>query len=261
MKTTYHLTTELGECLNKYSNFVQSLIDSGEINDIRPHGSKFYKEGRAEYAASKECLMSMNHKREVGYPPDSRGIDFLQDKAFKAVEHGDMPFDLYKKIKDAGDELDDWMDRNVGFRNPALKMYYPEDGYIAWHHNGNANGYNILFTWKSPSCKQDSYWTHVDPTGRTDIIPEPDKIVRIPDPVGWHCKTGYYGKTNFDTVSGTATSDEPDRVLWHAAYGGPRITLGYIVYDEDLWLDIIDELGEWDSRNAQEAISSFSGPA
>jgi hypothetical protein len=194
--------------------------------------------------------MSLDHKKEVGYPPDSRGVDFLQEKAYRCMEMGDMSFDTYKKVKAAGDELDDWMDRNVGFRNPALKMYYPEDGYIAWHHNGNANGYNILFTYKFPDCNQKSYWRHVDPTGNKTEIPDPKKIVTIEDVPGWHCKTGYYGR-----------KEEPERLLWHSAFGGPRITLGFIVYDERMWLDVLDELADWDDRNVVDTIHEFSGPS
>ena len=30
--------------------------------------------------------------------------------------------------------------------------------------------------------------------------------------------------------------------MWHSAFGGPRITLGWVVFDENIWADIVDEL-------------------
>jgi hypothetical protein len=30
--------------------------------------------------------------------------------------------------------------------------------------------------------------------------------------------------------------------MWHAAFGGPRITLGFVVKDPAVWDDIVDEL-------------------
>ena len=30
--------------------------------------------------------------------------------------------------------------------------------------------------------------------------------------------------------------------MWHAAFGGPRITLGWVVFDQNIWDDIVEEL-------------------
>ena len=41
--------------------------------------------------------------------------------------------------------------------------------------------------------------------------------------------------------------------MWHAAYGGPRITLGWVVIDEHIWEDIIEELTSEEVAQGKEA--------
>ena len=62
------------------------------------------------------------------------------------------------------------------------------------------------------------------------------------DVPGWHCKLGYYG-----------AKDEHNKIMWHAAYGGPRITLGWVVRDENIWEDIIEELTSEEKAQGLEA--------
>ena len=63
-------------------------------------------------------------------------------------------------------------------------------------------------------------------------MPNPDeKLVHLQDKDGWHCKLGYYGE-----------KQEHNRIMWHSAYGGPRITLGFVVFDEHIWEDIVEEI-------------------
>ena len=73
-------------------------------------------------------------------------------------------------------------------------MYYPKDGYIAWHTNWNVPGFNCLFTWNPTG---EGYWRHLDSTNEKpgSIMADPDtKLVHMQDPVGWHSKLGYYGR-------------------------------------------------------------------
>ena len=65
-------------------------------------------------------------------------------------------------------------------------------------------------------------------------MPDPEtKLVHLQDKDGWHCKLGYYGK-----------KEEHNKIMWHSAYGGPRITLGFVVFDEAIWEDIVEQLTE-----------------
>jgi hypothetical protein len=132
-------------------------------------------------------------------------------------------------------EKSQWLDKQLGgilsVRFCALKMWYPKDGYIAWHNNWNVPGYNILFTYSDTG---NGYWRNINPAGSTGKINKPikDNLVHIPDVPGWHMKTGYYGK-----------KEEHEKIMWHSAYAGePRLTLGYVVYNEDLWKMMIEEI-------------------
>ena len=85
----------------------------------------------------------------------------------------------------------------------------------------------------------DGYWRHLDSSTEKEgsVIPDIDtKLVHLQDPPGWHCKLGYYGEKK-----------EHDEIMWHSAYGGPRITLGWVVFDQNIWDDIVEELTELES--------------
>ena len=114
-------------------------------------------------------------------------------------------------------------------------MWYPQNGYISWHTNWNVPGFNVLFTYNSGK-EGDGYWRHVDPTGSDSPVPNlgenDENVIHIPDAPGWSCKTGYYGK-----------KDEHEKIIWHTAFSNvPRITIGYVVFDENLWKNTIEEI-------------------
>ena len=65
------------------------------------------------------------------------------------------------------------------------------------------------------------------------------------------CKTGYYGKKH-----------EHDKIIWHTAYSNePRMTLGYVVHDKQLWMDVVEEIaGEpliWPLKPYDERLYQF----
>lgn len=113
------------------------------------------------------------------------------------VEHGKFVYDGTDKLELIEEserliaELCSWS----GAQSRALTAIYPPGGFISWHNNANAWGYNVLFTW---SQEGDGQWEHIEPTTGEHII--------IPDVKGWQCKFGYYGHYG-----------EPDKVLYHAA--------------------------------------------
>jgi hypothetical protein len=243
MRKILKIDTEVLNYLNEYKDFVlQNRPDKLVPNWPLPKG-KFKKENRSEYSTSLECLKSMPHDTHDGYPPDSYGYDLNELTISKMIQHDGHKFSPEeRKNLDLYIEKSRWVDENIGhaigFRDSALKMFYPEDGYIAWHTNWNAAGYNCLFTWSDGS----GYWRHINPEGSNSPRPnlgqnieewsqDNPNWVHIQDEPGWHCKIGYYGK-----------KDEHERIVWHSAYGGPRITLGFIVYDKNIWDDIVEEL-------------------
>jgi len=236
MKQILTLNTDLLEILNKYSNFISENRPDKNLPNWPNLKGKFYREGRPEFSTSLECLKSMPHDEHNGFPPDSYGYDLNEPTLKRTLElEGDRFTPEEKKWMqtyiEKSQELDDELGTYIGYKFCALKMFYPEDGYIAWHTNWNVPGFNCLFTW-NPTGQ--GYWRNLDSTQEKEgsILPDPDtKLVHMDDPVGWHCKLGYYGK-----------KEEHDKIMWHSAFGGPRITLGWVVFDQNIWDDIVDEL-------------------
>ena len=143
-------------------------------------------------------------KKHDGFPASSMSYNMGNDSAeqVKSQEH----FDIVQGIKrDLITEL--------GVRYNALFSIYPPGGYISWHNNQNAPGYNVLMTW---SENGDGYWEHYDPLRK--------EIVRINDVPGWRCKYGYYGSY----IEGM------DKVLYHAAATNCwRMTVAFVFNSDE----------------------------
>jgi len=233
MRQVLTLPTDLLKLLDEYRDFVLTNRPDKYLPNWKTKG-KFMSEGRPEFATSVECLKSMPHDTHDGFPPDSYGYDLNTPTLQRTLEHetnlGAEEREMIHKYIEMSDRLDDTLGAYIGYKFCALKMFYPEDGYIAWHTNWNVPGYNCLFTWSDGT----GYWRHLDSSEEKEgsIIPDPDaKLVHLQDKDGWHCKLGYYGR-----------KDEHNRITWHSAYGGPRITLGFVVFDENIWDDIVEEI-------------------
>lgn len=174
---------EFLELLNEYSNFVESI----DISKV----SNYPKEGDADWYTSQDyCKQIMYKGREhQGYPESSVGFE-VRSEHFR---YDDLDAQLELGAK--GERLVDEVCMFLGAHRKALSMVYPPGGYIGWHNNANAHGYNIIFTW---SKEGDGQWEHIDPVTREHVV--------IPDVKGWQCKYGYYG-----------SYDDYDSVLYHAA--------------------------------------------
>jgi len=257
MTPIYDIQPDILELLNEWQRYVFDL-DLDYFMSRKGKGGKFFQEGRSEYSCSMECLRNFvadgGGDRHDGFPPDAHGYDFNQMATW--IKHDDVDIKLAREVM----EKSQWLDKELGglinSRFCALKIYYPKNGYIAWHTNHNVPGYNLLFTYNHTG---DGYWRHIDPEGSTGIIndiSDDSKLVHIPDVKGWHLKTGYYGK-----------SSEHEQVMWHAAVGGPRITLGYVIFDKKMWQMMIEEisgkeqvwpLAKWDPDSIPDA--GYIGP-
>lgn len=189
--------------------------------------NKFFSEGRPAHAASPELLTSINAEEHVGFPIDMYGLDFNYNNLRSAADRADQ--DFFDEIRRMNIEIDQRFQALMGAYHPALKAFYPANGYIAWHTNWNAPGYNLVFSF-SPTGN--GYWRHVDPTTATSIHPDPKNIVQINDVPGWHCKAGYFGG-----------KDEINKLMWHSAHTHePRLTLSYVFKDKALWEDLLEEI-------------------
>ena len=233
MRQVLTLPADLLTYLNEYQEFIAANPPNEKLPNFRMKG-KFHSEGRSEYAASIECLESTPAETHDGFPPDSYGYD-LNEETLKRVllneghNFSDDEKEWIQKYIEKSKWVDDKIGTWIGFKFCALKMFYPADGYIAWHTNWNVPGFNCLFT----HSNGDGYWRHIDSSEEPEgsVRAPSDKLVHIQDVDGWHCKLGYYGEKK-----------EHNKIMWHAAYGGPRITLGFVVGDPDIWEDIVEEI-------------------
>ena len=148
-----------------------------------------------------------------GFPRDSYGIDMNPYPTEKP---------LPKHFDPVLRKLDDDLITFLGARNNALKMYYPPQGFIGWHNNGNAPGYNIIMSYSKTG--EGSFYSY-------DL--KTKEITEYKDNPGWNIKVGYFGSFS-----------EPDKIYWHAARTDcDRVTLSYIIYDKNIWDNMIDEIG------------------
>lgn len=119
-------------------------------------------------------------------------------------------------------KIDESIKMELGLYSNALSQLYPPEGFIAWHNNANAPGYNLIFTWSETG---DGWFKYIDKYG---------KEITLPDKKGWSLKAGYFG----DYESG--------ELCYHAAYTKCwRITQSFIVSDDkDYWEDVLNYISE-----------------
>lgn len=192
------------EFLNFLYKFKERIITDELIPSI--HGTS------DEYLG----LVFKEHLYNYGYPRRSLGINLQFDEASSELRSNL----LYQKFIIKHSRLAN----ALGAQYRALSVIYPDDGYIGWHHNGNAAGYNVLFTYSQDGDGWFKYWDY-----------DTKSIKVIQDDPGWNVKVGYY----------PSQFDEPQRVYWHAARTTKtRISFGFIINQRDMWINAIDEITE-----------------
>ena len=146
----------------------------------------------------------------IGYPNNARSYA-LKPNHYKG---GDKQY-----AKDFN-EYDEAIKMELGIAVNALSQLYPPEGFIAWHNNADAPGYNLIFTWSETG---DGWFKYIDSDGYEKTIY---------DTKGWSLKAGYFG-----------TYDE-SKVCYHAAYTKCwRMTHSFVVSnDKDFWLDCIEHI-------------------
>lgn len=163
-----------------------------------------------DYACGMEYLEHMQSKKVDGFPEKTYGLDLMTwTSPYESLQKALLKLDV---------DLLSWS----GSRNNAVKMLYPKGGYMGWHHNANASGYNILLSWSKDGK---GFFRYQDPITK--------EIVTMYDTPGWTAKCGYYGPWH-----------EPDKIYWHCANAKEeeRFTLGYIIPHEGMWQDMIDDI-------------------
>lgn len=199
--------------------------------------SNITKEFYSEQVVS--LLSSGNYKRE---DEDIPNINSCSEEYF--IKARTFPIELYAFPRSAiGVNNDTLLPKNydsfdnirkklllvgnfLGTHQVALSMLYPDNGYIGWHHNGNAPGYNILFTYSQDG---DGYFKYYDY--------KTESFVTINDNPGWNAKVGYYPDEKI----------QPEKVFWHCAETKlRRITIAFVVKNKKLWENMIENVCEDD---------------
>lgn len=154
--------------------------------------------------------------RDFGFPRTAHGLGMS----------GVRPKDwhLIEPIEDHVKKIGKFLGTHVN----ALTMLYPKNGFIGWHHNGNAPGYNILLSYSLDGEGDFRYWDK-----------DKKEIVIMKDKPGWFGKVGYY----------PSDTKEVDRVYWHAAQTKQqRVSIAWIMPHRPMWISMIEEItnGEYD---------------
>lgn len=206
LKTLLSTITELAY----NSNLVEVISKTrNRLDDLLPN----------LYGVSDEYLHAALQKdvREYGFPRSCWGLGMNNN------------FDprLYERIKPVTDQVSK-IGKFLGTPTNALTMMYPDNGYIGWHHNGNAPGYNILMSYSQDGDGDFRYWDS-----------EKKEIVILKDTPGWFVKVGYY----------PSDTKEAKRVYWHAAQTKKqRVSIAWILNHRDMWMNMIHEItgGDYD---------------
>jgi hypothetical protein len=253
---------ELMELLNDLAADIGDMITNHEELLIKDLQEKLYKnspKGRAA-AGKSQIWKSSPHMdilpelcTEVGnlYDPVGREyLDLMIDIAEKqkplhdASEYCGWPNkeiflslidlranqilrDKYSIDKKADNITYGWLNGN----SRALFGLYPPGGYIPWHNNGNAPGYNILmhYNWGGDG----SFYSLHD-----------NEIIEYADPdKKWVARAGQFLSTGAGMV-GDEVKQVPQRdASWHAASTRTwRLTVSTIINNFDVWEDVIDEM-------------------
>lgn len=131
--------------------------------------------------------------------------------------------------KDKQRALNEELIRFLGARNNAVHVFYPEEGFMGWHTNWNAHGYNILLTYNTE--ENSGYFRYLDPITK--------EVVTLWDPKGWSCKVGYFGRRS-----------ETDKVIYHSAGShAKRLTLGYVIPHLEMWRSMIEDISGEDASD------------
>ena len=207
------ISQELLDILTPYSDWFFKQ-DLEPLNKLAKDNPKYPEEGDIEYYCSDEYMELIVAKdgEHEGFPEWTYAYD-LNQKA-----HGE-PF--MKPYEDISEELLAF----TGAAFQAVHVYYPTNGFMGWHNNWNAHGYNILLSYTENGTGFFKYRE-----------PNPDRtkheVVHMQDPGGWTCKVGYYGRGR-----------EPDKVYYHCAGTyEPRLTFGFVIPHLDMWRNMVEDI-------------------
>lgn len=201
---------ELLDILTAYSDwfFTTDLEPLEKVCD----NPKRHCDTKIDDGCSHKYLLEILNKREehIGFPEKAFSVDLAREER--------VPSEHKKKRLEICTTLCSYL----GARNQAVNVFYPAGGYMGWHTNWNAHGYNILLSYSKTG---NGFFRYKNPLLNR-------KIVTMDDRPGWSCKVGYFGN-----------KQEHSDIYYHCAGSyEPRITLGFIVPHKEMWEDMIEDI-------------------
>lgn len=161
--------------------------------------------------------------KQDGFPDACYGYDLAIHKEKHMPYERNTPPQAKKHLTSVWGQLRQDIMEFLGAKYHALTAIYPPGGFISWHNNANAPGYNLIITW---SENGDGWFDYIDPTTK--------ERVRVQDEPGWQCKAAYFG-----------SFDEPDKMFYHCASTDCwRITVSFVFSMDPLAQEMREELIE-----------------
>lgn len=208
------------DSLNRFKDFVVEKYYDGSVKRDMTLGA----ENRLK---DRDYLVSDEHLQEIiAQGEKHNGYAVAQPCYAEFMANGSRDYntdpETIKPYRDVSMQMNRELQMELSAQRNTLAVLYPPGGFISWHNNANAAGYNIIFTWSETGDGWFDYW---------DM--EKQERVRVQDVPGWHCKMGYFG-----------SYDNPDKLCYHAASTDSlRITVAYVFLESDtLWEDVIEDL-------------------
>lgn len=209
---------EVLAALNEFKDFVYERYKSGEMNKTLKVNCMDHQRDRWLADDYMHRIIDRGKQHE-GFPESMRCYANLMPGS------GERPPENLQQVlpyRDASLKLNDRLMTELSAKRNTLITCYPPGGWIGWHNNANAAGYNVIFSWSENGDGWFDYW---------DL--DKKERVRIPDHPGWQCKMTYFG-----------SYDEPENLCYHAASTDCfRISVAYVWgVHESMWEDIVEDI-------------------
>ena len=206
------------ESLNKFHEFLVEKYRSGALEKEVPLMAKNHTRDRWLADDYLERIISRGRGHN-GYPESMHSYTGM------SADGHDIPGGYEESIleyRQKSSEMNMELMTELSAHRSTLTTIYPPGGWISWHNNANAAGYNIIFSWSETGDGWFDYW---------DL--KEKKRVRVQDVPGWQCKMGYFG-----------SYEQPEKLCYHAASTDClRISVAYVFREaEDIWEQIIEDV-------------------
>jgi hypothetical protein len=207
--------------LNEYKDFILEKWKSGKLDEELYVNCRDHTRDRWLADDYRERIMQRGSAHD-GFPESMRSYHgMMPDSGSGFAYKSDLK--SFLEYRDKTMEMNNKLMAELTAKRNSLATVYPPGGWISWHNNANASGYNVIFSWSENGDGWFDYWDW-----------DRNERVRIQDRPGWQCKMTYFG-----------SYEEPKETLcYHAASTDClRISVAYVFSKaEGIWRDVIEDI-------------------